>query len=202
MPVGQCALLVRCGNPRALPAGDLSVGVGCCRIRYAVWRGCDGADCCTLRRSAEINRQLSGRGDSLRDAVVAGAKSQVRPMFMLIVVAMLGMIPAAMATGMGSDIQRPLATVIVGGLASTLVLCCWCSRLSTTSRPDDNTGHQSWPSYSTRGAIMSVERAPAIAAPAKLLLASRPAGGGAKPTLPLARRSPATHARRSEAEPR
>jgi hypothetical protein len=48
--------------------------------------------------------------------------SQVRPMFMLIVVAMLGMIPAAIATGIGSDIQRPLATVIVGGLASTLLL--------------------------------------------------------------------------------
>ncbi len=43
-------------------------------------------------------------------------------MFMLIVVAMLGMIPAAIATGIGSDIQRPLATVIVGGLASTLLL--------------------------------------------------------------------------------
>ena len=43
-------------------------------------------------------------------------------MFMLIVVAMLGMIPAAIATGIGSDIQRPLATVIVGGLVSTLLL--------------------------------------------------------------------------------
>ena len=43
-------------------------------------------------------------------------------MFMLIVVAMLGMLPAALATGIGSDIQRPLATVIVGGLASTLFL--------------------------------------------------------------------------------
>ena len=53
---------------------------------------------------------------------MSGAKSQVRPMFMLIVVAMLGMIPAALATGIGSDIQRPLATVIVGGLASTLFL--------------------------------------------------------------------------------
>ena len=71
---------------------------------------------------AEINRRLSEPGASLRDAVVSGAKSQVRPMFMLIVVAMLGMIPAATATGIGSDIQRPLATVIVGGLASTLLL--------------------------------------------------------------------------------
>ena len=71
---------------------------------------------------AEINRRLDEPGVSLRDTVVSGAKAQVRPMFMLIVVAMLGMIPAAIATGIGSDIQRPLATVIVGGLASTLPL--------------------------------------------------------------------------------
>jgi cobalt-zinc-cadmium resistance protein CzcA len=71
---------------------------------------------------AEINRRLTESDISLEEAVVSGAKSQVRPMFMLIVVAMLGMIPAATATGIGSDIQRPLATVIVGGLASTLLL--------------------------------------------------------------------------------
>jgi heavy metal efflux system protein len=71
---------------------------------------------------AEINRRLDEPGASLADAVVAGATSQIRPMFMLIVVAMLGMMPAALATGIGSDIQRPLATVIVGGLASTLLL--------------------------------------------------------------------------------
>jgi cobalt-zinc-cadmium resistance protein CzcA len=71
---------------------------------------------------AEINRRLDAQGTPLQDAIVSGAKSQVRPMFMLIIVAMLGMIPAAIATGIGSDIQRPLATVIVGGLASTLLL--------------------------------------------------------------------------------
>jgi heavy metal efflux system protein len=71
---------------------------------------------------AEINRRLSAPGASLEEAVVSGAKSQVRPMFMLILVAMLGMMPAALAKGIGSDIQRPLATVIVGGLLSTLLL--------------------------------------------------------------------------------
>jgi len=40
----------------------------------------------------------------------------------MVVVALLGMIPAARATGIGSDVQRPLATVLVGGLLSTLVL--------------------------------------------------------------------------------
>jgi cobalt-zinc-cadmium resistance protein CzcA len=40
----------------------------------------------------------------------------------MVVVAMLGMLPAARATGIGSDVQRPLATVVVGGLCSTLLL--------------------------------------------------------------------------------
>jgi heavy metal efflux system protein len=57
-----------------------------------------------------------------RDAVVQGSLSQMRPVIMMIVVAMLGMVPAARATGVGSDVQRPLATVVVGGLFSTLLL--------------------------------------------------------------------------------
>ena len=43
-------------------------------------------------------------------------------MLLLIVVAMLGMVPAAVARGIGSDIQRPLTTAVVGGLLSTLLL--------------------------------------------------------------------------------
>jgi cobalt-zinc-cadmium resistance protein CzcA len=43
-------------------------------------------------------------------------------MLLLIVVAMLGMLPAAIARGIGSDIQRPLATVVIGGLTLTLLL--------------------------------------------------------------------------------
>jgi heavy metal efflux system protein len=57
-----------------------------------------------------------------RDAVIQGSLSQMRPVIMMIVVAMLGMVPAARATGVGSDVQRPLATVVVGGLCSTLLL--------------------------------------------------------------------------------
>lgn len=40
----------------------------------------------------------------------------------MILVALLGMVPAARATGIGSDVQRPLATVVVGGLVTTLLL--------------------------------------------------------------------------------
>ncbi len=71
---------------------------------------------------SEINRRRAEPGTTLEDAVIQGAKAQLRPTLMLIMVAMLGMVPAARATGIGSDIQRPLATVLVGGLLSTLLL--------------------------------------------------------------------------------
>jgi len=57
-----------------------------------------------------------------REAVIQGSLAQMRPVLMMVIVAMLGMVPAARATGVGSDVQRPLATVVVGGLASTLFL--------------------------------------------------------------------------------
>jgi cobalt-zinc-cadmium resistance protein CzcA len=71
---------------------------------------------------SEINRRRRVPGAALRDAVVDGAVAQLRPVLMVIVVAALGMVPAMLARGIGSDIQRPLATVVVGGLASTLLL--------------------------------------------------------------------------------
>jgi heavy metal efflux system protein len=71
---------------------------------------------------SEISRRRREPGLTLEDAVIQGARTQVRPLLVLILVAMLGMLPAALATGIGSDIQRPLATVVVGGLLSTLFL--------------------------------------------------------------------------------
>jgi cobalt-zinc-cadmium resistance protein CzcA len=71
---------------------------------------------------SEINRRRAEPGTTLEDAVILGARAQLRPGLMLILVALLGMVPAARASGIGSDIQRPLATVVVGGLLSTLFL--------------------------------------------------------------------------------
>jgi cobalt-zinc-cadmium resistance protein CzcA len=71
---------------------------------------------------AEINRRRAEPGVDLEAAVIGGARAQMRPVLTMIVVALLGMVPAAQATGIGSDVQRPLATVVVGGLLSTLVL--------------------------------------------------------------------------------
>ncbi len=71
---------------------------------------------------AEIQRRRQDPGTDLAHAIVGGAKSQLRPRLILILVALMGMVPAALATGVGSDVQRPLATVVVGGLLSTLFL--------------------------------------------------------------------------------
>lgn len=59
---------------------------------------------------------------SVKDAVEKAAIIQLRPMLMTMLLALLGLIPATLGTGVGSDVQRPLATVIVGGLFSALIL--------------------------------------------------------------------------------
>ncbi len=69
-----------------------------------------------------VNLLRTERHFGLRQAVVEGAVTQLRPIMMMMMVALIGLIPAALGTGIGSDIQRPLATVIVGGLASALLL--------------------------------------------------------------------------------
>jgi len=72
---------------------------------------------------SEINRRRRVQPDlPVKQAVVEGSLSQMRPVLMMIMVALLGMVPAARASGVGSDVQRPLATVVVGGLLSTLLL--------------------------------------------------------------------------------
>ncbi len=64
---------------------------------------------------ANLNR-VRDLGVPLMDAVVTGASERLRPVLMTATVATVGMLPAAMATGVGSDVQRSLATVVAGGL--------------------------------------------------------------------------------------
>jgi cobalt-zinc-cadmium resistance protein CzcA len=59
---------------------------------------------------------------SVKEAVRKAAIIQLRPMLMTMLLALLGLIPATLASGVGSDVQRPLATVIVGGLFSAMIL--------------------------------------------------------------------------------
>jgi len=65
---------------------------------------------------------LRDSGIPLADAVARGAAERFRPVLMTAMVAALGLVPAAMAKGIGSDVQRPLATVVVGGLVTATVL--------------------------------------------------------------------------------
>src|SRR5262249_61511274 len=58
----------------------------------------------------------------LEGAVLEGGVECLRPILMASLVAILGLLPASLATGLGSDVQRPLATVIVWGLFSSMVL--------------------------------------------------------------------------------
>lgn len=66
--------------------------------------------------------QLREEGRSLRDAVMEGALSRLRPVLMTALVAALGFIPMALATGAGAEVQRPLATVVIGGILSSTFL--------------------------------------------------------------------------------
>jgi len=65
---------------------------------------------------------LRQNGLPLREAIVRGAQDCLRPIVIASLVAILGLLPASLATGLGSDVQRPLATVIVWGLFSVMVL--------------------------------------------------------------------------------
>ncbi len=64
---------------------------------------------------AEFNRQKALQ-TSLKDAVRAGGKNRLRPVLMTAFVASLGFLPMATSTGEGAEVQRPLATVVIGGL--------------------------------------------------------------------------------------
>ncbi len=70
----------------------------------------------------EYINQLRSRGYSIEDAALEAARVRLRPILMTMLVATLGLLPAAMSHAIGSDAQRPFAIVIVGGLTLTLVI--------------------------------------------------------------------------------
>lgn len=61
-------------------------------------------------------------GASIREAILQGSKLRLRPIMMTALVATFGLLPAAMSHAIGSDSQRPMAIVIVGGLVTDLVI--------------------------------------------------------------------------------
>ena len=70
---------------------------------------------------SNINR-VREQGVELHEAVLSGAVERFRPVLMTATVATVGMLPAALATGIGTDVQRALATVVVGGLVAATLL--------------------------------------------------------------------------------
>ena len=68
-----------------------------------------------------IKRMEETHGADLKQMVALASSEQLRAILSILIVAIVGLIPAAISSGIGSDVQRPLATVIIGGLTSTLI---------------------------------------------------------------------------------
>ena len=67
-------------------------------------------------------RQLRGEGVPLTEAIESAALRRLRPVLMTGLVASLGFVPMALNTGIGAEVQRPLATVVIGGVLSSTLL--------------------------------------------------------------------------------
>jgi len=119
------ALIIFSGVPLAVTGGilalwlrdiplSISAGVGFIALSgVAVLNG--------LVMVSFIHR-LRNDGESLESAIVNGALSRLRPVMMTALVAALGFLPMALNSGIGSEVQRPLATVVVGGIISSTLL--------------------------------------------------------------------------------
>lgn len=67
-------------------------------------------------------RKLHHEGAPIHDAIVNGAMTRLRPVLMTALVASLGFVPMAVNVGTGAEVQRPLATVVIGGIVSSTLL--------------------------------------------------------------------------------
>jgi cobalt-zinc-cadmium resistance protein CzcA len=121
------ALVIFSGVPLALTGGVLALWLRGLPLSISA-----GVGFIALSGVAVLNgvvmvsvfRQLREQGRALADAVIEGAAMRLRPVLMTALVAGLGFVPMAFNVGAGSEVQRPLATVVVGGIitATTLTL--------------------------------------------------------------------------------
>jgi cobalt-zinc-cadmium resistance protein CzcA len=118
-------LLVFTGIPFALTGGVLALSVRGIPLSISAAVGfialCGVAVLNGLVMLSFI-RSLREEGKSLDDAIWEGAVTRLRPVLMTALVASLGFVPMAIATGTGAEVQRPLATVVVGGILSSTAL--------------------------------------------------------------------------------
>jgi cobalt-zinc-cadmium resistance protein CzcA len=119
------ALLVFTGIPFAISGGILAL-----TIRQMPFSISAGVGFIALAGIAVLNglvmvtfiTSIRSTSDTLRDAVIAGAQARIRPVLMTAFVASLGFVPMAVATGSGAEVQKPIATVVIGGLITATVL--------------------------------------------------------------------------------
>lgn len=119
------ALLIFSGVPLAMTGG-----IAALHLRDIPFSISAGVGFIALSGIAVLNglvmisviRQGMQAGKDLDTAILDGALSRLRPVLMTALVAALGFVPMALNTGIGSEVQRPLATVVVGGIASATLL--------------------------------------------------------------------------------
>jgi cobalt-zinc-cadmium resistance protein CzcA len=119
------AILVFTGVPLALTGGILSLW-----LRDMPFSISAAVGFIALSGVAVLNglvmvtyiNQLRLRGATRDEAIVQGAMTRLRPVLMTALVASLGFVPMALATGTGAEVQKPLATVVIGGLVSSTLL--------------------------------------------------------------------------------
>jgi len=119
------ALLIYTGIPFAIVGGVLALA-----LRGMPFSISAGVGFIALFGVAVLNgvvmvsyiNKLRDEGRSLADAVREGAETRLRPVLMTALVASLGFIPMAIATSAGAEVQRPLATVVIGGLITSTLL--------------------------------------------------------------------------------
>jgi cobalt-zinc-cadmium resistance protein CzcA len=74
-------------------------------------------------------RQLRARGMAVKEAVRQAALTRLRPVLMTTLVASIGFLPMAFSTGVGAEVQRPLATVVIGGVVAAMVMSLLVGRV-------------------------------------------------------------------------
>ncbi|HHN78561.1 MAG TPA: CusA/CzcA family heavy metal efflux RND transporter, partial [Phycisphaerales bacterium] len=119
------AILVYTGVPLALTGGIIALW-----LRGMPFSISAGVGFIALSGVAVLNgvvmitfiNQLRDEGKPMHEAVKQGSLARLRPVLMTALVASLGFVPMALNTGMGAEVQRPLATVVIGGLISSTIL--------------------------------------------------------------------------------
>lgn len=122
---GRDAAIVFSGVPLALTGGVLALW-----LRDIPFSISAGVGFIALSGVAVLNglvmitffRKLREQGESVDEAVIDGALSRLRPVLMTALVASLGFVPMALNVGTGAEVQRPLATVVIGGIVSSTLL--------------------------------------------------------------------------------